>query len=109
MDDVLKTAVAIVIGVAVGAMAVYAFWRMRSIIQIWRAGDQPLHSTRATVWQAPQDVARLDLAAGSGGKDGAPIRPFTFLEEHLTGSQPCVSVRDQRARTWRVKWGNEVQ
>src|SRR4029079_1520754 len=32
-----------------------------------------------------------------------------FVEEHFDGSQPCVSVRDARRRTWRVKWGSEVQ
>ena len=32
-----------------------------------------------------------------------------FIEEHSTGSQPCVSVRDARDRRWRVKWGDEVR
>ena len=34
--------------------------------------------------------------AGPGGPDGAPQPPFTFVEEHFDGSQPCVSVRDAR-------------
>jgi hypothetical protein len=31
-----------------------------------------------------------------------------FIEEHSTGTNPCVSVRDYRDRVWRVKWGDEV-
>ena len=38
-----------------------------------------------------------------------PVPPYSFIEEHTTGSQPCVSVTDARGRRWRVKWGNEVQ
>src|SRR4029450_1908904 len=57
----------------------------------------------------PGDVASLDLSNGPGGPDGAPAPPFTFIEEHMTGSQPCVSVTDARRRRWRVKWGNEVR
>ena len=109
VTDILTTAIGIAIGIALGAVAVYTFWRVRSMVQIWRAVEQPLNSVRSSIWRAPGDVERLDLAAGPGGKDGAPVSPYTFLEEHLTGSQPCVSVRDAHARTWRVKWGNEVQ
>jgi hypothetical protein len=36
------------------------------------------------------------------------VAPFTFVEEHGTGSFPCVSVRDARGHAWRVKWGDEV-
>jgi hypothetical protein len=109
MDDVLTTAIGTVIGAALGVAAVYAFWRMRSMIQLWQAAEQPLHSSRTVIWRAPEEVGRLDLAAGPGGSQGAPVPPFTFLEEHLTGSRPCVSVGDARGRKWRVKWGNEVQ
>ena len=31
---------------------------------------------------------------GPGGPEGAPAPPFAFVEEHLSGSQPCVAVRD---------------
>jgi hypothetical protein len=79
------------------------------MIRIWRAGERPLHSARATIWRAPAAIERLDLAAGPGGSAGVPAAPFTFVEEHLTGSQPCVSVRDAHSRRWRVKWGDEVQ
>jgi hypothetical protein len=30
------------------------------------------------------------------------------VEEHASGSNPSISVRDAQARIWRVKWGSEV-
>jgi hypothetical protein len=48
------------------------------------------------------------LEAGPCGSKGAPAPPFHFLEEHDTGSNPCVSIRDAAVREWRVKWGQEV-
>ena len=38
-----------------------------------------------------------------------PAPPFRFVEEHFTGSQPCVAVRDAKDRLWRVKWGHEAK
>jgi len=38
-----------------------------------------------------------------------PQPPFRFVKEHDSGSQPCVSVHDERGRLWRVKWGKEVK
>lgn len=108
MDEVLRTVIWILGGVFAGTVAVFAFWRARSLIRVWRAPKRPLHSVQAMIWRDPGDVSRLDLAAGPGGADGHPSPPFTFLEEHLTGSHPCVSVRDGRGLTWRVKWGSEV-
>lgn len=109
MDDLVRTAIGIAIGIAAGAMAVYGFWRVRSMFQIWRAGETRLQSVQSVIWRAPGDVERLDLGGGPGGAGGAPVPPFAFVEEHLTGSQPCVSVRDARGSRWRVKWGDEVQ
>jgi hypothetical protein len=54
-------------------------------------------------------VERLDLAAGPGGPAVAPSPPYRFIEEHTSGSQPCVSVLDANGRRWRVKWGHEVR
>jgi hypothetical protein len=48
------------------------------------------------------------MRAGPYGSDGTPAEPFHFVEEHDTGSHPCVTVRDARGREWRVKWGQEV-
>jgi hypothetical protein len=102
----------IALGVVAGAFAVtwlvFAFWRVRSHIKRRAAGDAPLTSARAVIWRDPGPAESLDLAAGPGGPDGAPAPPFHFVEEHATGSFPCVSVRDARGRAWRVKWGDEV-
>ncbi len=87
---------------------VFAFWQVRSHLQRRAAGQAPLQSRRAEIWRDPGPARGLDLAAGSGGRDGAPAPPFRFVEEHASGSRPCVSVGDARNRTWRVKWGDEV-
>jgi hypothetical protein len=109
MDDVALILIGIALGVAAAIAAVFAFWRLRSMLQIWRAGAPRLQSARALIWRDPGAVEALDLAGGPGGLEGKPRPPFEFVEEHVTGSQPCVSVRDARGRTWRVKWGDEVQ
>lgn len=93
---------------AAGITGIYAFWRTQSAVRVWRAGTRPMESVQAFVWRDPGDVSRLDLAAGPGGRDGAPRPPFRFITEHSSGSQPCVSVRDARGHVWRVKWGPEV-
>jgi hypothetical protein len=87
---------------------VFAFWRVRSAIRRRAAGDAPLQSRTAVIWRDPGPVENRDLAAGPGGRDGAPAPPFRFVEEHLAGTFPCVSVRDARGRLWRAKWGDEV-
>jgi hypothetical protein len=109
MDELAQWVIGIVGGIAIGFVAVRAFWRIRSALQLRRAPEQPLHSARAAIWSDPGPVEQLDLAAGPGGPDGAPQPPFTYLEEHFAGSRPCVSVRDARRRRWRLKWGEEVQ
>ncbi len=68
-----------------------------------------MRAARHRIWADPSPVAQRDLRRGPGGPDGAPAPPFTFLEEHTSGSQPRVSVRDARGRRWRVKWGKEVR
>jgi hypothetical protein len=107
-SNVLLIAFWIVIGALIGTWLVHAFWRMRSAIRRRAAGDAPLRSVRAVIWRDPGPAAQRDLAAGPGGRDGAPIPPFRFIEEHTSGSQPCISIRDGRDRVWRVKWGQEV-
>jgi hypothetical protein len=87
---------------------VFAFWRVRSELKRRAAGDAPLQSKHAAIWRDPGPAESIDLAAGPGGRDGAPAPPFTFVEEHTSGSNPCLSVRDHRGRLWRVKWGEEV-
>jgi hypothetical protein len=109
MDDVLKAVIWAVVAVVATTCLVYVFWRIRSFVTVWLAAERPLRSTHAVIWRQPSDIESLDLAAGPGGVEGAPLEPFTFVEEHTSGSRPCVSIRDARGRKWRVKWGNEVR
>jgi hypothetical protein len=96
-------------GIAVGVLVVHGVWRAVGIYKITRAGPRRLRATAHLIWQDPGPVERLDLHHGPGGADLEPRAPFQFIEEHLTGSQPCVSVTDARGRRWRVKWGDEVR
>jgi hypothetical protein len=84
-------------------------WRLRSEVQLRRAGPRRLLASRHRIWRDPGRLEVDDLRYGPGGRDGAPRPPFTFIEEHFAGSQPCVGVRDANNRVWRVKWGHEVR
>jgi hypothetical protein len=95
-------------GIIAGYWVVRIFWRLRSALQRRAAGEPEIDATRSVIWRDPGPAERLDLAAGPGGKGGEPAPPFVFLEEHTSGSQPTMSVRDARGRVWRVKWGSEV-
>lgn len=70
-----------VFSIVAGTWIVFMYWRLRSNRIRSVDGEAPLQSSRAARW---------------------------FVEEHDTGSQPCVSIRDARQREWRVKWGQEV-
>lgn len=88
---------------------VYLVWHLRGKWRIRRAGPRRLVAIRHRIWREPSPADAADLRFGPGGPDGVPAPPFRFVEEHLTGSQPCVGVRDARERLWRVKWGHEVK
>ena len=95
-------------GIAAGWLVLLAVWRAIGIYRIRRAGPRPLRASAHRIWRVPRPDA-LDPVHGPGGHEGAPVPPFDFLEEHTSGSQPCVSVRDGRGRRWRIKWGDEVR
>ena len=89
-----------------GIVVVFTYWRLRSEWVRSREGQPPLRSRQAAIWRDPGDVSSHDLARGPGTP---PAPPFRFVEEHDSGSQPCVSVHDAAGREWRVKWGPEVR
>ncbi len=89
----------VIIGVAIGFLSVYLFWWLKSRYKLAAAAPQPRIARRRSIWRDPGTVETLDFAGG----------PFHFVEEHIAGSSPCMSVRDARGRTWRVKWGDEVR
>ncbi len=99
----------IAIGIAAGYVVLLLFWRVLGAYKVRRAGPRPLFAARHRLWRDPGDVEHLDLAAGPGGRDYIPAAPYRFVEEHASGTQPCVSVNDVRGRRWRVKWGQEVR
>lgn len=109
MHDVLVYTAWSIAGVAGAYVALRLFWRAKSSYRVWRAGPRPLFGVRHRLWRDPGQVERLDVASGPGGPAQAPVAPFTFIEEHSSGSQPCVSVRDANGCRWRIKWGPEVQ
>ena len=96
-------------GVVATVWAVHFVWRVRGQWKIRRAGPRRLSAIRHRLWREPSHADAADLRFGPGGRDGVPEPPFAFVEEHLTGSQPCVAVRDARDRLWRVKWGHEAR
>jgi hypothetical protein len=95
-------------GLVAGYWMVKAIWRLRSEWRRHAAGTAALQASTAVIWRDPGPAAARDFPAGPGGRQGAPLPPFLFIEEHATGSHPSVSVRDGRDRVWRVKWGAEV-
>lgn len=68
------------------------------------ASAQARAKARAVVWQDPGRVERLDFFWGPGGRAGAPVPPFRFIEEDTGGSNAKIKVRDARGRRWSVKW-----
>src|SRR3954465_13125160 len=108
MAEVVIYVVVAAAGIVLTYAVLKAIWRLVGAYKVRKAGPRPLFGVKHVLWREPPDASRLDLAAGPGGPDGAPQPPFQFIEEHQTGSQPCVSVRGGRGRRWRVKWGPEV-
>ena len=96
-------------GVAATIRVVHAVWYLRGQWKIRRAAPRRLFAHRHRIWREPTLQDSLDLRFGPGGEEYVPAPPFRFVEEHLTGSQPCVAVRDARDRLWRVKWGYEAK
>jgi hypothetical protein len=93
---------------AAGTWMVFGYWRLRSAQMRRAQGEAPLRSSRDVIWRHAGPLTPAEIEAGPCGLRGAPAPPFHFVEEHDTGSQPTVSVRDAAGRDWRVKWGAEV-
>ncbi len=67
----------------------------------------------AVLWQEPTDIESRDLFYGIGGQEGAPDPEgkFTFLADKGSpkDSNPKIDVKDEKGRTWTVKFGPEVK
>ncbi|MDT5159111.1 MAG: hypothetical protein QOC61_361 [Acidobacteriota bacterium] len=99
----------VAIGTASGVIVVYLFWWAVSRYKLLTARERPLRARKLSLWREPGEVERLDFRGGPGGREREPLPPFRFVEEHATGSNPCMSVHDARGLRWRVKWGDEVK
>jgi hypothetical protein len=108
LEAILLWSVITIAGVAVATYVVHGAWSAIGAWRIRRAGPRPIAALRHVLWRDPGDVPALDLTHGPGGPDLVPAPPFRFVQEHGTGTNPCLSIRDARGRTWRVKWGPEV-
>ena len=108
LSDALQILFWTAISIALGTWIVFAYWRLRSNRIRRLEGEPPLRSSREVIWRDPGELSADNVREGPCGRGGGPAEPFHFVEEHDTGSQPCVSVRDARGREWRVKWGQEV-
>jgi hypothetical protein len=105
-SDALQILFWIAVSLIGGFWIVFGYWRLLSEWKRRREGKAPLRSLQAAIWRHPGNISGLDLAAGPGTP---PQPPFHFIEEHATGSQPTISVRDAKGKQWRVKWGLEVR
>ena len=103
----------IVLLIAGGTVAIFwtlhLVWHLHSVWRIRRAGPRPLLATRHRVWHDIHTEEANDLRYGPGGPDYVPAPPFEFVEELMTGSHPCVAVRDAKKRLRRVKRGHEAK
>ena len=108
IESILLWSLISIAGITVGFYVVHFAWDTFGAWKIRQAGPRGLTSVRHALWRDPGAVPKLDLREGPGGADGRPVPPFQFIEEHLGGTQPCMSVTDARGRRWRAKWGEEV-
>jgi hypothetical protein len=108
-STILIALLALAVTAVIVTACVRIIWRVTGMYRIRRAGPRRLRATRHVLWRDPGRVDDRDLAAGPGGPGNEPHPPFTFVEEHSSGTHPSVSVRDGRGRRWRVKWGPEAR
>ena len=105
LSDTLQILFWVAVSLVAGFWMVRSYWRVKSEITRHTEGEAPLRSSRALIWRRSNPLSAADVEAGP---TASPAPPFRFIEEHDTGSQPCVSVQDRQRRVWRVKWGQEV-
>jgi hypothetical protein len=107
--DVLQYGIVAAAAILAGRALVGGVWRLAGLYRIRRAGPRPLEASTHRIWRGPDLEEPPDPLHGPGSPDQSPIPPFRFVEEHASGTQPCVTVRDATGRSWRVKWGGEVR
>ncbi|HYP29978.1 MAG TPA: hypothetical protein VE262_24935 [Blastocatellia bacterium] len=78
------------------------------LAQQYRDGER-LSNVDPVLWQDPGDIRLRDLSLGPGSAEIAPIPPFTFIEEDMSGESPKFKVMDAKGLKWSVKLGPEAQ
>ena len=68
----------------------------------------PPPETESVLWTEPKPKTVTDWIWGPGGKAKAPLPPFYFVKESLSGTNPKIEVRDAAGARWVVKFGGEV-
>jgi hypothetical protein len=63
----------------------------------------------SVIWRHPTNISARDLFYGAGGREHAPVGPFTFVEEDLGGTNPKFVVTNPKGIRWTVKLGPEVK
>jgi hypothetical protein len=71
--------------------------------------EAPKPTGAAVMWRDPGDISHRNLSFGPGSAELAPVAPFTFVKEEVTGESPKFDVTDARGVTWVVKVGLEAQ
>ncbi|HXG93498.1 MAG TPA: hypothetical protein VNN73_14210 [Blastocatellia bacterium] len=63
------------------------------------------------LWEEPTDIESRDLFYGPGGAEGAPdpSGKFTFERRSSSGTSEKIIVKDDRGRSWTVKFGAETK
>lgn len=105
LTDGLQILFWVAFSLILGFWVVRGYWRAKSEVTRVVEGEAPLQASRKLIWRHPGSISAGEVEAGPGSP---PAPPFHFVEEHGTGSQPCMSVRDATGRVWRAKWGPEV-
>src|SRR3982751_1474294 len=52
------------------------------------------------IWRDPGSISNLNLTFGPGSPELAPVGPFTFLKEEVTGESAKFDVTDARGTVW---------
>lgn len=68
----------------------------------------PIAAGKPALWEARDEVARLNLFWGIGSEADQPKPPFQFDKEDVTGTNPKIKVIDANGIKWNIKFDEEV-
>lgn len=68
----------------------------------------PTESGTPRLWEAQEDISKLNLYYGIGSQEEMPKPPFQFDKEDVTGTNPKIKVIDANGIKWNIKFDEEV-